>query len=334
MSSSNQCSNASESDDDIIINGRYELGKKIGFGSFGDIFAGRDNVTGKTVAIKMEPRSSKHNQLAHEFRVYERLQGCDGIPRVFWFGRDGGYNVLVLERKGYNLEQLFNKCHRRFSLKTVLMLTDKLLRRVESLHSNHYVHRDIKPENFLLGLSPHKDNEIYIIDFGLAKHYRDPVTREHVLYKDGKSLTGTARYASINAHMGIELSRRDDVEELALVLLYLQRGSLPWQGIYARSKKEKYARILDEKLNHSITELCREGPKEFGTMLHYARSLRFDEAPDYRYLRRMFRNLFHRLRFLPDEKYDWMILEDQKRLEASGLCNVLPDETEDSTKTY
>lgn len=126
-----------------------------------------------------------------------------GVPNVRWFGVDGDFNVMVIDLLGKSLEDLFNDCGRRFSLKTVLMLADQLLCRIEMIHTKCYIHRDIKPDNFLIGRPGPKRGLVHVIDFGLAKLYRDPRTHKHIPYKEGKNLTGTARYASVNTHMGI-----------------------------------------------------------------------------------------------------------------------------------
>lgn len=137
-------------------------------------------------------------------------------------------------------------------------------------------------------------NQVHIIDFGLAKKFRDPRTHIHIPYKENKNLTGTARYASINTHLGIEQSRRDDIESLGYVLMYFLRGSLPWQGLKAATKKQKYERISEKKMSTHVEVLCKGFPQEFITYFQYCRSLRFDDKPDYSYLRKLFRDLFVR----------------------------------------
>src|SRR5271169_5646325 len=119
-----------------------------------------------------------------------------------------------------------------------------------------------------------RGNQVNVIDFGLAKKYRDPKTHLHIPYKENKNLTGTARYASINTHLGIEQSRRDDLESLGYVLMYFSRGSLPWQGLKANTKKQKYEKISDKKMSTQVEVLCRGFPSEFATYLSYCRSLR------------------------------------------------------------
>lgn len=156
-----------------------------------------------------------------------------------WYGQhEAGYNVMVTDLLGPNLEDLYNYCKRKFSLKTVLQLADQMLGRVEYIHNKCFIHRDIKPDNFLMGIGARRVNTVFLIDYGLAKKYRDMRTRTHIPYREGKSLTGTARYASVNAHLGIEQSRRDDLESLGYVLVYLAKGSLPWQGLKAANRKQ------------------------------------------------------------------------------------------------
>ncbi|CAK9881522.1 unnamed protein product [Sphagnum jensenii] len=293
------------------VGNKYRLGRKIGSGSFGEIYLGANVQTNEEVAIKLESIKTKHPQLLYESKLYRILQGGTGIPNIRWFGIEGDYNVLVLDLLGPSLEDLFNFCSRKFSLKTVLMLADQLINRVEYVHSKSFLHRDIKPDNFLMGLG-RRANQVYIIDFGLAKKYRDPTTHQHIPYRENKNLTGTARYASINTHLGIEQSRRDDLESLGYVLMYFLRGSLPWQGLKAGTKKQKYEKISEKKMSTPIEVLCKAYPSEFASYFHYCRSLRFDDKPDYAYLKRIFRDLFIREGFQFDYVFDWTILKYQQ----------------------
>ncbi|KAG6487296.1 hypothetical protein ZIOFF_055882 [Zingiber officinale] len=258
-----------------------------------------------------ENSKTKHPQLIYEAKLYNILQGGSGIPNIKWYGVDGEENALVLDLLGPSLEDLFVYCGHKFSLKTVLMLADQMITRIEYVHSKGFLHRDIKPDNFLMGLG-RKANQVYIIDFGLAKRYRDSTTNRHIPYRENKNLTGTARYASCNTHLGIEQSRRDDLESLGYVLLYFLRGSLPWQGLKAATKKQKYDKICEKKLSTPIEVLCKSHPVEFASYFHYCHSLTFEQRPDYGFLKRLFRDLFTREGYEFDYIFDWTILKYQQ----------------------
>merc|ERR1712046_432798 len=269
---------------------------------------------GEEVAIKLESIKSKHPQLLYESKLYKILGGGVGIPTVRSFTVEGDYNVMVMDLLGPSLEDLFNFCDRKFNLKTILMIADQLLQRIEYIHYKSFIPRDIKPDIFLIGLG-RKSNLIHCIDFGLAKKYRDPKTHQHIPYRENKNLTGTARYASINTHLGIEQSRRDDLEALGYVLMYFLRGSLPWQGMKAATKKQKYEKISEKKMSTPIEVLCKGFPQEFVTYFQVCRSLRFEDKPDYSYLRKLFRDLFFREGYQYDFVFDWTILNYQGKEE-------------------
>lgn len=152
------------------------------------------------------------------------------------------------------------------------MLACQLIKRFEYLHSRNFVHRDVKPDNFLMGLGK-KSNLLYVVDMGLAKRYFDPNSQQHIAYRNDKSLTGTARYASLHAHLGEELSRRDDLESIGYVLVYFYTGYLPWQNLGSIEKNEKYLKIKNKKMETSVDEICTGCPPEFNTYLKYCKNL-------------------------------------------------------------
>lgn len=255
----------------------------------------------------MEKLNCKHPQLNYEYKILSIIAG-PGIPKVYQQGVEGEYVIMIMEKLGKNLEELFNLCDRKFSLKTVLMIFDQIIKRIEYIHTKNFIHRDIKPENFLIGLGS-KTATIYIIDFGLSKKFRDPLTGRHIAYSENKSFTGTARYASISTHLGVEQSRRDDLEAVGHLLLYFIKGCLPWQGLQATSKKEKYDKILNKKKTTSVDILCKGLPIEFGMYMNYCRGMKFNERPDYSYMGRLFKDLYFRESYFCDGIFDWNMKE-------------------------
>ncbi|KAL4838492.1 hypothetical protein H8958_017476 [Nasalis larvatus] len=309
--------NNSGSKAELVVGGKYKLVRKIGSGSFGDVYLGITTTNGEEVAVKLESQKAKHPQLLYESKLYTILQGGVGIPHMHWYGQEKDSNVLVMDLLGPSLEDLFNFCSRRFTMKTVLMLADQMISRIEYVHTKNFLHRDIKPDNFLMGTGRHC-NKLFLIDFGLAKKYRDNRTRQHIPYREDKHLIGTVRYASINAHLGIEQSRRDDMESLGYVFMYFNRSSLPWQGLKAITKKQKYEKISEKKMSTPVEVLCKGFPAEFAMYLNYCRGLRFEEVPDYMYLRQLFRILFRTLNHQYDYTFDWTMLKQKAAQQAAS----------------
>ena len=185
----------------------------------------------------------------------------EGFPKIFGFGSHGEANYIAMEVLGPNISTLYDYCSNHFSLQTVLLIAIQCIDLIEKLHNKCYLHRDVKPENFLIGIEENT-NKIFMIDFGLSKRYKD-FNGDHIQYSENKNLTGTARYASINSHLGIEQSRRDDLESLGYMLVYLLKKNLPWQGINDSSKEMKYKKILEKKMSIPIEVLCKDLPSKF-----------------------------------------------------------------------
>ena len=277
--------------------------KKIGKGGFGQLYIGRNIHYNTLVAIKVEDQNQR-SHLIMEYHILKELQGGDGIPKVYKLHRGKNHNYLCMELLGKSLDKLFLYANRQFSIKTVSQIAYQMIQRIEYVHSKGYIHRDIKPGNFLIGKDFNSD-KLYIIDFGLSKRYIDKNTNKHIIYKEGKGLTGTARYVSLNTHYGIEQSRRDDIEGIAYNIIYFAKGKLPWQGVKTKNKKEKHKKIMEFKEKYNPEKLCEELPEEFPTLLKYARKLDFNEKPDYKNIKIMFKQLISSNNEKMDWKFDW-----------------------------
>ena len=285
-----------------VIADRYVVTSKIGSGSFGEVFECESLKTHEKYAAKVEPARSRAPQLAFEAKIYRIMSNCVNVPKIHVFVNGEPENALVMDLLGKSLEDI-HEVRNSFSLKSVLMIIDQMLTSIEYFHEMGYLHRDIKPDNFVFGRK--NPDHLYMIDFGLSKKYRDPYTHEHIKYVFGKNLTGTARYASLAALKGAEQSRRDDMEAMGYVWVYLLKGALPWMGLHGDGKRNKYQAICDCKARTTFEALCEGIPKEFVEYFKMVRDLQFQARPPYAEFRRMFRELFIRLGFVYDYMFDW-----------------------------
>ncbi|KAL8813444.1 MAG: hypothetical protein Q9223_000230 [Gallowayella weberi] len=293
---------------DLRIADKYRLQRRIGGGGYGAVYIGTSIQTGEEVAIKLEHVTIDPSFLEDEVVAYKELAGGPGIARVHALEEECEYRAMIFDLLGPSLEDLFNFCGRKFSLKTVLMLVDQLLDRLEYIHSKRWIHRDIKPENILMGVGK-LGNQVYVTDLGLVIQPRERQSEAVNDFPRKPMLIGTAHYASINGHLGVAQCFGDDLESLGYILVYFLSGSLPWSDFKVADKKEKAEMILKQKRAISTHDLCEGLPMEFAAYFDYIRSLPFNEKPDYAFLRKSFHDLFTREGFEYDNVYDWTILK-------------------------
>ena len=274
-----------------ILFGKYKLNKILGRGAFGCVFHGININDNSEVAIKLEDKKGE-NLLEKESNFLYILKGY-GIPEIKSYGHSGKFNVLVEELLGNNLLQVkFIK--KKFTLKEISLLAIQIIDRLEYIHSKYIIHRDLKPENFLFGYK--NSSTLYLIDFGISKKYRSSRTGKHVRFSKTNKFCGTIRYSSFNSCRGMEQSRRDDLESLGYMLIFLCNVKLPWQGLYLKNHKfqdikENYIKMLKLKKNISPHDLCGNLPFEFEEYIKYSKNLEFEQDPDYEYLRNLFRKI-------------------------------------------
>ena len=284
-----------------IFFNKYTLIKKLGEGSFGAIYSAKSHHN--WYAIKLENKNRSQYLLENEAYIMSYLQG-KRIPFIKSFGYSGDYNVLVMELMGKSLEEIFeNLPIKKMSVNCVGKLGLQMIEILEYIHNKHIIHRDIKPDNFVMGRGD-KSKYLYLLDFGLAKKYRSSTTLKHYPMIKKKNLTGTARYASINALNGLTQSRRDDLEAVGYVLLYFLRGKLPWQGLHVKNKEDRYHKIMEIKMETTPFQLCKGFPKEFENYVEYTRNLEYEQDPDYKLLKNLFNNILDKN---SENIYDWDI---------------------------
>jgi serine/threonine protein kinase len=353
----------------IMVEGKYHLFEKIGEGSFGSIFSGKNKNTEEGVAVKLEKTEQK-GLLKHEAHMYNFLAGIKGIPSLRSFGIEGKFSYLVLDLLDYSLKKVLEEySESKFKLKTVLYIGIQMLKRLEDIHKKGIIHRDIKPDNLMI--CKHDNfNTIYLIDFGLAKMFIDDKGK-HIPMEKGKNMTGTAKYVSLNVHKGYSQSRRDDLESLGYVLIYFLQGESVSVSVSEASKSVREANVSEANVseaseseanvsvseanesvseanvseasesvseasesvseaNESVSEanvsvseasentcmkkkinLCdnlKDIPGEFIIFINYCRNLKYEEDPDYTYLKMLFLNLYKHHGFEMSKAFDYIFL--------------------------
>lgn len=306
-----------------LVLDEYRLEKQLGNGAFGKVMSAVSTITSEQVAVKLEDRvKGRPRFLVSESQVLAALQGAEGIPKLYGSGRHGDFTCMVLELLGPNLASLFKHMDKHFEMRTIIQIALQALDRIQHVHSNYYIHRDIKPQNFMFGIK-NKQTTLYIADFGLAKKYQNGHRGLHLPYKEDKAFVGTACYASLNTHLGVQQSRRDDLESLMYVVCYFIQSRLPWQRKY-RTKEEKHNSTRLQKMLVTAEELFMGYHPGFTSALTYIRSIGFADTPDYAMLKHTFRTIAMETRVVLDLAFEWLpgnkrkpkLHRTQPRLEA------------------
>lgn len=291
----------------VTLENKYTIHKIIGEGAYGTIFSAKNNNTNEEVAVKIDSSIL----LKNEARIYRLFTNTKGIPNMRSFGKEGDYNYMVMDKLGESIEDLKIICGGHFSLKTTINVGLQMLHRLESIHSKHIIHRDVKPENFLIGTTERSKQIIHIIDFGLSKLYS--IQGKHVEMLTTRTPIGTLDYISLNVHRGCAPSRRDDLESIGYILIYILTGNLPWieqletgkQECSSNQKESVERKIYEIKNSCMLWNINKDIPGEFITFIQYCRNLEYDQVPDYSYLSSLLTNLFKMKRFSTDKPFCW-----------------------------
>ena len=286
-----------------LIFGKYSVKYLISKGSFGEVYFGTNVLNGKNYALKIEEKNSGILYLENECYILLNLKG-PGIPSVISFGVSDNYNILVESLLGKSIWDIWLEKNKKFILKDVCIFAIQAISLLEYVHSKNYLHRDIKPANFLVG---NPDNsQIYLIDFGNAKKFRSSKTGKHIIYRKSKLIKGALLFLSMNVFKGIETTRKDELESLGLVIIFLFMGSLPWSRMKFNNIKDGFIKIGSIRKNISIENICKGMPKEMNEYMNYINNLIYEQCPDYEYLRKLFMNVLKKIGDGNEELFSWV----------------------------
>ena len=267
---------------------KYKVKNKIGKTSLIQIYEGENLTNNTPVIIKLE--SIKNPELYLELEAMYLFSFKDlGIPKLISTGKTKSYIVLVEEKLGPSLYQLFLKNKKKFSLNEICCIGIQCIERLKTIHSKNYIHRNIKPENFKIGLND--PNVVYLQNFYLCEKFRSDTTKKHAELTMANKIVGTERYGSVNALKGWRQGRKDDLESLCYMLIYFFLGKLPWQDIKAESQSDKYKKLLNKKKKFNIDHYKDIIPEEFRIIFKSIKNLKFDENPKYSFYIRYLQNI-------------------------------------------
>ena len=282
------------------------LSKKLGEGAFGKIYECQNIKNKQTYAAKIEYHSAPNPQLYQESKIMTEMKGKLGFPTCYQVIYLKQELVMVTDLLGPNIQDIMDNIEgKKFTMKSTLILTEQMLKRLRDLHEKGIIHRDMKPENFVIGKGKN-EKLIYMIDFGLSRHYLIEKTQQHIPMKSDRAIVGTLRYISMNCHEGLEVSRRDDLESLAYMMIHFVIGELPWMGIKAKSLGEKYKRVYEKKQETVPDVICKILPDEMKSFLQHILNLEFEEKPNYDYLEGLIKSLKSKYGFKNDDNFEWL----------------------------
>jgi serine/threonine protein kinase len=287
----------------ILIANKFKLIKKIGEGSFGKTFLAsyttnisvnndtsqlenenkdeeRLNEINVTIAIKI--MAKKHMKLLeNEVSIYDKIKEVKHVPSLYDYGSDDRFNYIAMELLGKSLEDIRKNNEEQLPMRVIIHFALQMLKIVKDIHDKGIVHCDLKPSNFLIKNNKDNITEVYLIDYGLAKCFLDDKQRHYGL-KTNEIIVGTHRYMSINTHQGFSQSRRDDLESLGYILMFLYHGKLPWQH------QTSLSAVIKQKQEFTW---CNDTIGEFVLFINYCRNLSFTDKPNYVYLQNILTNL-------------------------------------------
>ena len=296
----------------------YMIENYIGHGGYSEIYqvsSPNEKDRTKKYAIKIEDINQKKKALVREGEIYKDIKPSKYLPTIYRIGTTGNYHYIAMELLGPSLSQLKkilpNNC---FSIPTTIRLSRHMFCALQYVHENGYIHRDIKPGNFLIK----KDSTypLVLIDFGLARKYLNE-DGTHVQPRQRNGFAGTSKYATLNAHEKVDLSRRDDLMSWFYSVLELVDGKLPWSGIKDKQKIEDIKKKITE------SQLCSSLPEEYKDIYHYITTLTFEQTPDYDVIL----NLINKatIKAHCDEyEYDWYNLPPEKLRKVSRIDLIPP----------
>lgn len=302
-----------------LLDGRFLIERHFNTEIFSNYYLGTYHESDRTRWIFIKMKHENYNDdiesIRWEYKVYKTLESSKGmlrVPRPFYLGSILNYEAIVLELLGPSLLDIWHRCKQRLSIRTLAQIGYQLVCLMKFFHDRGFVYQNIRPEHFLYGVSGlDKWMWMYAVDLKWCKNYLEE-KQGNMVHISSEQVSGPLhigthiRFMSINAHRGIEQSRRDDLESIGYLLVYLFRGELPWMKLEnIVDEQECHGRIAQCK-EKSAQSICQNMLPEFEQYLMTVKNLGFDQKPNYQMLGELFKNVQKFIGFESKlELYDW-----------------------------